>query len=94
MWKDILILIKLRLLKKVDLPEQSINLCLIYIDQIVIFNKIKHNHNVFKHFIGYRNDKILSDCCILSILKWFDTQNILKTVQKIYLSRLKIGEIQ
>ena len=34
--------------------KQPINLDLLNVDQIVIFDKFKHNGNRFKYFIGYK----------------------------------------
>ena len=35
------------------------------VDQIVLFNKFKHNNKVFKHFIGYEKNEIVKPLCII-----------------------------
>ena len=45
--------------------KQPINLVLLNVDQIVIFDKIKHNYDDFKYFIGYKEDDIVKPLCII-----------------------------
>ena len=45
--------------------KQPINLVLLNVDQIVIFDKIKHNYDGFKYFIGYKEDDIVKPLCII-----------------------------
>ena len=40
--------------KEFHKSKQPINLDLVNIDQIVIFDKFKHNGHGFKYFIGYK----------------------------------------
>ena len=45
--------------------KQPINLVLLNVDQIVISDKIKHNYDGFKYFIGYKEDDIVKPLCII-----------------------------
>ena len=48
----------------------------INVDQIVVSDKLKHNGDGFKYFIGYKEDEIVLLCIIyyvLSYLKWVGT---------------------
>ena len=35
------------------------------VDQIVVSDKLKHNNECFKYFIGYQEDKIVKPLCII-----------------------------
>ena len=51
--------------KQFHKSKQPINLVLLNVDQIVIFDKIKHNYDDFKYFIGYKEDDIVKPLCII-----------------------------
>ena len=37
----------------------------VLVDQIVVFEKFKHNNEDFKYFIGYRKGEIVKPLCIV-----------------------------
>ena len=39
--------------------KQGINLDLVNVDQTVVYDKYKHSNDGFKHFIGYKEGKII-----------------------------------
>ena len=45
--------------------KQPINLDLVNINQIVVFDKFKHSDGGFKYFIGYREGEIIKPLCII-----------------------------
>ena len=45
--------------------KQPINLDLVDLDQIVIFDKCKHSDDNFKYFTGYREGEILKQLCVI-----------------------------
>ena len=45
--------------------KQSINLNLVNVDQIVIFDKFKHSDSDFKYVIGYKEGEIVKSLCII-----------------------------
>ena len=45
--------------------KQSINLNLVNVDQIVIFDKFKHIDDGFKYLIDYKKDDIAKPLCII-----------------------------
>ena len=51
--------------KEFHKSKQPINLVLLNVDQIVISDKIKHNYDGFKYFIGYKEDDIVKPLCII-----------------------------
>ena len=51
--------------KEFHKSKQPINLVLLNLDQIVISDKIKHNYDGFKYFIGYKEDDIVKPLCII-----------------------------
>ena len=51
--------------KQFHKSKQPINLVLLNVDQIVISDKIKHNYDGFKYFIGYKEDDIVKPLCII-----------------------------
>ena len=51
--------------KEFHKSEQPITLVLVNVDQIVIPDKIKHNYDGFKYFIGYKEDDIVKPLCII-----------------------------
>ena len=61
--------------------KQPINLDLVNVDQIVISDKLQHNDDGFRYFIGHKKT-ILLNRHVLSYLKWVDTWNTLKTQDK------------
>ena len=46
-------------------PKESIDLFSVNIDQIVVFDKFKHNNESFKYFIGYQKGEIVKPLCII-----------------------------
>ena len=51
--------------KEFHKSKQPINLYLINIDQIVVFDKFNYSDGGFKYFIGYREDKFVKPLCII-----------------------------
>ena len=45
--------------------KQPIDLDLVNLDQIVIFDKFKHSDDGFKYFIGYKGGEIVKPLCII-----------------------------
>ena len=45
--------------------KQPIDLDLVNLDEIVIFDKFKHSDDGFKYFIGYKKDEIVKPLCII-----------------------------
>ena len=45
--------------------KQPIDLDLVNVDQIVIFDKFKHSDDGFKYFIGYKEGEIVKPLCII-----------------------------
>ena len=45
--------------------KQSINLNLVNVGQIVIFDKFKHSDSDFKYVIGYKEGEIVKSLCII-----------------------------
>ena len=45
--------------------KQPINLDLKKVDQIVVFDKFKHSDGGFKYLIGYKEDEIVKQLCII-----------------------------
>ena len=50
--------------KKFHRSKESIDLFSVNVNQIVVFDKFKHNNKVFKHFIGYSKGEIVKPLCI------------------------------
>ena len=67
--------------KEFDKSKQPVNLDLINTDQIVLFDKFKHNDGGFKYFIGYKEGEIVKLSCI-SLPQMTGYINILKTEEK------------
>ena len=49
----------------------------VIVDQIVVFDKFKHNNEGFKYFIGYQEDEIVKPLCIIlpqmsGFIKYFE----------------------
>ena len=62
--------------KEFHISKQPVDLDSINVDQIVVSDKLKHNGDGFKYFIGYKEDEIVLLCIIyyvLSYLKWVGT---------------------
>ena len=56
----------MRLIKKKNHTcKQPIDLNLVNVDQIVIFDKFKHSDDGFKYFIGYKENDIVKQLCII-----------------------------
>ena len=51
--------------KEFHKSKQPINLDLVNVDQIVIFDKFKHIDDGLKYFIGYKKDDIAKPLCII-----------------------------
>ena len=45
--------------------KQPINLDLVNVDQLVIYDKFKHSNDGFKYFIGYKEGEIVKSLCII-----------------------------
>ena len=45
--------------------KQPIDLNLVNVDEIVVFDKFKDNDDGFKYFIGYKESKIVKPLCII-----------------------------
>ena len=45
--------------------KQPIDLNLVNVDEIVVFDKFKDNDDGFKYFIGYKEGKIVKPLCII-----------------------------
>ena len=51
--------------KEFHKSKKPIDLFSVSVYQIVASDKLKHNKNVFKHFIGYQKGKIVKPICII-----------------------------
>ena len=51
--------------KEFHKSKQRIDLDLVNADQIVVSDKFKHSDDVFKYFIGYKEDEIVKPLCII-----------------------------
>ena len=51
--------------KEFHKSKEPIDLLSVDVDQIVVSYKFKHNNESFKHFIGYREAKIVKPLCII-----------------------------
>ena len=51
--------------KRIHKCKQPIDLNLVNVDQIVIFDKFKHSDDGFKYFIGYKEIDIVKQLCII-----------------------------
>ena len=51
--------------KEFHTSKQPIDLASVNVDQIVIFDKFKHNDDGFKYFIGYKESEIVKSLCII-----------------------------
>ena len=51
--------------KEFHKSKQPIDLDLVNVDQIVIFEKFKHGDDGFKYFIGYKEGEIVKPLCII-----------------------------
>ena len=45
--------------------KQPIDLNLVNVDEVVVFDNFKDNDDGFKYFIGYKEDKIVKPLCII-----------------------------
>ena len=45
--------------------KQPIDLNLVNVDEVVVFDKFKDNDDGFKYFIGYKEGKIVKPLCII-----------------------------
>ena len=57
--------------KEFHKSKQPINLDFVKVDQIVVPDRVKHNDDGFKYFVGHKG-KIVKPLCI-SYIKWVDT---------------------
>ena len=53
--------------KEFDKSKQPINLDLVNVDQIVIFDRFKYIDDGFKYFIGYKEVDVVKPLCIILI---------------------------
>ena len=53
--------------KEFDKSKQPINLDLVNVDQIVIFDRFKQIDDGFKYFIGYKEVDVVKPLCIILI---------------------------
>ena len=65
--------------KEFHKSKQPINLDLVNVDQLVIFDKFKHNDDGFKYFIGYKEGEIVKPLCIIlpqmsGYIKYFENR--------------------
>ena len=51
--------------KEFHKSKEPIGLLSVYLDQIVVSYRFKHNDEGFKHFIGYREAEIVKPLCII-----------------------------
>ena len=51
--------------KEFHKSKQPIDLDLVNVDQIVIFEKFKYGDDGFKYFIGYKEGEIVKPLCII-----------------------------
>ena len=51
--------------KEFHKSKEPIDLISVNIDQIVVFDKLNHNEDGFKYFIGYQKGEILKPLCII-----------------------------
>ena len=51
--------------KELHESKLPINLDLVNVDQIVVSDKLKHNDDGFKYFIGYKEGNIVKLLCII-----------------------------
>ena len=52
-------------LKEFHQSKQPIDVISVSVDQIVIFEKFKHNSEDFKYFIGYQEGEVVEPLCII-----------------------------
>ena len=58
-------ILKLTKNNSINLNNQTVDLDLINLDQIVVSDKFKHSHDGFKYFIGYKESEIVKPLCII-----------------------------
>ena len=68
--------------KEFHKSKESVELISVILDQIVVFDKFKHNNEGFKYFIGYQEGEIVKPLCIIlpqmsGYIKYF--KNVVKT---------------
>ena len=51
--------------KEFQKSKQAIDLMSVNVDQIVVYDKFKHNNEGFKYFIGYQEGEIVKPLCII-----------------------------
>ena len=51
--------------KEFHKSKHPIDLSLVSVDKIVIFDKFKHSNEVFKYFIGYKKGEIVKPLCTI-----------------------------
>ena len=64
--------------KEIHKSKQPINLDLVNVDQIVVFDKFKDNDDGFKYFVGYKDGGIVKPLCIIfpqmsGYIKYFES---------------------
>ena len=45
--------------------KQPIDLDLVFLNQIVVSDKFRHNDEDFKYFVGYQEDEVFKPLCII-----------------------------
>ena len=55
--------------KKFHMSRKAIELMSVNINKIVVSDKLNHNEDCFKYFIGYQKGEIVRTLCII-YLKW------------------------
>ena len=48
-----------------EFHKEPINLMSVIVDEIVVSDKLKHNNEGFKYFIGYQESVIVKPLCII-----------------------------
>ena len=51
--------------KKIHMSRKAIELMSVNINEIVVSDKLNHNEDCFKYFIGYQKDEIVRTLCII-----------------------------
>ena len=65
--------------KKFHMPKKAIDLMSVNISKIVLSDKLNHNEDCFKYFIGYQKGEIVRPLCIIltqmnGYIKYFEME--------------------
>ena len=65
--------------KEFNKSKEPIDLMSVIVDQIVVFDKFKHDNQGFKYFIGYQEGAIVKPLCIIlpqmsGYIKYFENR--------------------